>query len=308
MPSKRTAGLNFLSPSKGPLNLEIERKKMKKVKQLIVFFSVVLLTSCTSVKISTIKNQDKKVYNHQGIVICSNSKDIEFRTTVESKVKDYFEKYGKRTIQSIKLFPPLREYSITEIYEISKENNYDSILFISSLSEKQTGQTGYVFPFQYYFLFSTSTSYNSAFDVQLIDVTDSKAVLHSTVKAEGDSLNTITKSISKKIVSEILTAECNEYIHILQELFEQDLKLIQHSDKNYSIMGRTKLGDLRIKNNKLILEMPLAFSEVNDSQGLIEKVFIPNNPNRSHCRITTNNRDDLEYIVSLLEEYNLTIK
>lgn len=271
---------------------------MKKIIGWILSVVMLLATSCSTVKISTIKNQEKRIIDNHGIVIYSNSSDIEFRNTLETIIKDNFTKCRKNSIQSINLFPPLKSYSIEEIYEVSKKNNFDSILFISQTGSEK--ETGYIL--LYGVLVPTSTV-NNSFDVQFIDLKDGVGILHSTVKAEGDTLNSMAKSVAKKIVSEILTEECKEFIPIIQNLFGQDLKLKQLSAGKYSIVGKTKIGDLCISNSKLEIKLPSSFNVVKDIRGLTETLV----DNRgSYCRITTNDVNDLEYIVGLLKEYNAT--
>lgn len=269
---------------------------MKKDKILYFFVVCLFFTSCSSVKISTVKNQEKRIFNTEAIVVYCNSADIEFRTILESTAKEYFEKNGKSSIQSINLFPPIREYSLTEVYEIIEQNNFDSILFISQIASEK--ETGFV---QVYGVLVPVSSLNTSFDVQLVDLSDKQIILHSTVKSEGESLSSMAKSISKKIVSEILTEECKEFIPIIQELFDQDLTLQPKSEKKYSIIGTSKIGDLTISNNRLEIKLPLSFGVVNDTRGMLEKV---DSDSSSYLRISTNNVNELEYIVNLLKKYN----
>ena len=59
--------------------------------------------------------------------------------------------------------------------------------------------------------------------------------------------------------------------------------------------------NLTISNNRLEIKLPLSFGVVNDTRGMLEKV---DSDSSSYLRISTNNVNELEYIVNLLKEYN----
>ena len=258
---------------------------------------VLLITSCTSVKVTTLKNENKKIHNCKGIFVFVDSVDINFRTNLEKKIKENLENHDKKVIESYTVFPPLKKYSLTEMYEIGKEKNYDSVLYVTQMSAEKERE---------YFLLSgvllSDTNVTSSFDVQHIDLTDSQVIFRSTVNSEGDTMNAIVRSVATKIASEFLIEECREFVPILQEMLPNDLKITQLSKTKYSITGISKFGEISIAYGDFEITLPVSFSSVvKDERNLVERIVTSSS---SYCRISTNNINDLQYIANLLITFN----
>jgi len=261
----------------------------------LLSFFIVLFASCSSVKIDTVKNDEKKILDCKGIVVFANTQDISFRKNIENGIKEQFSKYGKQTIESITLLPPVKEYTENEIYEICRNNKYDSILFVSQMGAEK--QTSYVIGYN---LLIPASTVISSFDVQLIDLKDNQTVLRSTVTSEGDTLNSMAKSISKKIVSEIETKLCEEFIPIVQNLLLPEITLKSLPKNKYSLIGTSEIGQLSVTSSSFEIHLPIKFNSINDPEKIAKII----NSEPKYCKISTNNVEDLPYIVDLIKEFN----
>ncbi|WP_027728052.1 hypothetical protein [Treponema sp. C6A8] len=258
-------------------------------------FSVFFMVSCASSNISAVKNEGKRILDYKRIVVFSNTADISFRKNLENEIKEKFLKYGKNAVESIILLPPLKEYSVTEIYKICKQNNYDAILSVSQMNAEK--ETGYIAS---YGVLIPATAVLSSFDVQLIDLNDEQIILRATVNSEGDSLTDISNSISKKIVNEIVSKEGEEYIPIIKTLLEPELQLKFFSKNRYFITGTSEVGKLSINNNSVEIILPLSFSSIYDPRGFVK--VVESEPRC--CKLSTTNVDDLPYMIDLIKDFN----
>lgn len=268
----------------------------KKLFGVISFLCVLFMSSCALSRIVTVKDEEKRIIDCNKIVIFSNTTDIDFRTKLESEIKENFSNYGKNAVESLTLVPPLKNYSLSEIYEICKKNNCDAILSISQMSSEK--EIAYIV--SYGVAIPTTDAVRSSFDVQLTDLNDGMTILRSTVKSEGDTLAAIRKSVSKKIVNEIISKQGEEYIPIIKTLLEPDLQLKSISKNKYSITGTSEVGKLTINKNSLEITLPLSFSSVNDPQGLVK--IVDSEPRC--CKLSTTNVDDLPYMIGLIKDFN----
>ena len=271
---------------------------MKKQLLLISILFSVLFISCTSVKVSTIKNENRKLTEVTGYLILCDFADIGLRTEFENGIVQKLTKRGKNAKESVVLFPPLKNYTALEIQNESIKNNLNAKIIISHINS--TSETGYMYMSG---VLVPVTSTNNCIDVIVQDLINDEIIMHSTVNTEGDSLKYIITHISEKIVTAVLNEECYELVPLLQNLCKDELQIIQISNSKYSIKGNVKLGDININNGNCEIKLPLAFSKIEDSKGIVE---IINTNESSYCRIITNNKDDLRYISELLKQYNLT--
>ena len=272
-----------------------EGKKMKKYFILSILLSF-LLFSCTSIKVSTVKNNDKRISEISGFLVFCDIADIGLRTELENNIVKKLSAKGKVAKESVVLFPPLKNYNSSEIYEESKKNELNTKLIISPITS--SSKTGYMY--MYGMLLPVSST-NNSFDVLLQDLESGEIIIHSTVNTEGDSLKYIISKFSEKIVSEICNEECKEFITIMQELSNQELNFVTISENKYSIIGTSKIGDIIVNNGNLEIKMPMSFGTVNDERKIAE---IINTENSSYYRIRINSKNDLQYIVDLLKEYS----
>ncbi len=177
-------------------------------KFLFYSFLIVLsfqLFSCASVKISTIKNDNKKLSNISGYLVYCDMADIELRTNFEKEIVNRFSKIERKAKESIVLFPPLRDYNTNEIYEKSKENGLNAKLTIAPINS--SSETGYMYM---YGVLVPVTSRNYSFDIIVQDLSDGEVILRSTLNTRGDAIKYIISSITGKLVTELQNEEIKE--------------------------------------------------------------------------------------------------
>ena len=174
-------------------------------KYLFLIILPFLFFSCASIKISTIKNDNKKLYDISGYLVYCDIADIELRTNLEKEIVNCFLKIEKKAKESIVLFPPLRDYNTTEIYEKSKENELNAKLTITQINSSSA--TGYMYM---YGMLVPVSSTNYTFDIIVQDLTDGEIILRSTLNTEGGSLKYIISNIAERLVTELQNEEIKE--------------------------------------------------------------------------------------------------
>lgn len=195
---------------------------MKKL--LILLISFLLFVSCATTKISSFKNPDIDFSNYQRMLILGNSRDIDFRKTIETDLVTAFTEQSIGAVSSIELISPVKEYTDEEIQKILSENNIDgylSVAVVTALEESayvpQTSYTNYRSQYVNGQLISTpytstyggySVSYPKAsFEIILTDIKTGQIAFKATANSEGDEfsdMKTISKSLAKKIVEEYI--------------------------------------------------------------------------------------------------------
>ena len=195
---------------------------MKKL--LILLISFLLFVSCATTKISSFKNPDIDFSNYQKMLILGNSRDIDFRKTIETDLVTAFTEQSIGAVSSIELISPVKEYTDEEIQKILSENNIDgylSVAVVTALEESdyvpQTSYTNYRSQYVNGQLISTpytstyggySFSYPKAsFEIILTDIKTGQIAFKATANSEGDEfsdMKTISKSLAKKIVEEYI--------------------------------------------------------------------------------------------------------
>ena len=176
-------------------------------KHLLIFLIALsfMLFSCASIKISTIKNENKKLSKISGYLVYCDIADIELRTNLEKEIVNQFLKVNEKANESIALFPPLKNYSTSEINEKSKENGLNAKLTLTPINS--SSETGYMYM---YGMLVPVSSTNYSFDITVQDFTDNEVILRSTLNSEGDSIKYIISSIATKIVNELQNEEIKE--------------------------------------------------------------------------------------------------
>ena len=91
---------------------------MKKL--LILLISFLLFVGCATTKISSFKNPDIDFSNYQKMLILGNSRDIDFRKTIETDLVTAFTEQSIGAVSSIELISPVKEYTDEEIQKIIK--------------------------------------------------------------------------------------------------------------------------------------------------------------------------------------------
>lgn len=190
---------------------------MKKL--LILLISFLLFVSCATTKISSFKNPDIDFSNYQRMLILGNSRDIDFRKTIETDLVTAFTEQSIGAVSSIELISPVKEYTDEEIQKILSENNIDgylSVAVVTALEESayvpQTSYTNYRSQYVNGQLISTpytstyggySVSYPKAsFEIILTDIKTGQIAFKATANSEGDEFSDM-KTISKKLLKNI---------------------------------------------------------------------------------------------------------
>lgn len=199
---------------------------MKKI--YLMLFPFIFL-SCAVTNISSFKNPDIDFPNYKKIVVYGNSRDIDFRKTLENDLVLAFSEKSINAVSAIDLISPLKEYKSEELQKILLDNNVDGYLYVAvvAASEEsvyipQTTSTYYESLYvngQFISVPHTTTSggYSksypkASFDIILTDILTGQTAFKATANSEGDEysdMKTISKSLSKKIVEEYLKLSTN---------------------------------------------------------------------------------------------------
>ena len=174
---------------------------------LINLFFILFLTSCSSVKVSSIKNEEKRMSDITGYFVYCNIADMELRKSLEVAIVEKFSAKGKKAKESILMFPPIKEYDSLEIKEKCMKDGLNAKLTISPINT--SSETGYMYM---YGMLMPVTISNYSFDLILLDFSDNETIIRSTVNTEASSIKYITSTIAQKIVNELIKIEENENV------------------------------------------------------------------------------------------------
>ena len=194
------------------------------MKKLLLFFVPFFLIGCASTNISSFRNPDIDFSNYKKIMVYGNSRDIDFRKTLEADLVNAFTEKNITTVSSIDLISPIKEYSSEEIQNIFIENNIDGYLSVAVVSA--TEESAYVpqrsytnYRSQYVNGKLTSVPYTTtsggysvsypkaSFDIILTDIKTGQVAFNATANSEGDEfsdMKTISKSLAEKIAEEYI--------------------------------------------------------------------------------------------------------
>jgi len=195
-----------------------------KMKKLLLFFVPFFLIGCASTNISSFRNPDIDFSNYKKIMVYGNSRDIDFRKTLEADLVNAFTEKNITAVSSIDLISPIKEYSSEEIQNIFIENNIDGYLSVAVVSA--TEESAYVpqrshtnYRSQYVNGKLTSVPYTTtsggysvsypkaSFDIILTDIKTGQVAFKATANSEGDEfsdMKTISKSLAEKIAEEYI--------------------------------------------------------------------------------------------------------
>lgn len=208
-------------------NDEKESIKMKKIFLLLITF---LFIGCASVKISSFKNPDVDISKYKKIIVYGNTKDIEYRKTLEADITAAFKEKSIDAVSSIDIISPVKEYTQEEIKKIYIDNKIDSILTVAIIDVKT--ETVYVPPTNYTnyntqivngVVVSTpyttttggySSSYSKiTFEIILKDLKTGETAFKATANSEGSGLSNfdgISMSLAREIVLEYISLSTSE--------------------------------------------------------------------------------------------------
>ncbi len=199
----------------------------------ILLFSVFSCSS-TTFKLSSIKNNKKKIAEASNYIVFCDISDIGLRTELEKSIVQEFAKKGKTAKESINLFPPLKEYDPNEIKSECLRNNIYTKLQITPINS--SSETGYMLM---YGVLIPLTEKSNSFDIIIQDFKDDEMIMRSSLNTEGDLKNIVSKT-AVSIVDEILNEECKEYIPILDEELKPELTVNLLAENKWTIMGEKK--------------------------------------------------------------------
>ena len=201
-------------------------KMEKKMKRNIVYLGIILLafsfSSCATTNISSFTNSDIKISAYKKILVSVNSRDIDFRKTLELDLVNAFTSNGKNALSSISIISPLKEHTQNELKKIYSENGIDCVLSVSVMDASEESsyipeQTQTYYRSQYvngqfasipYTTTSggyTVSSSKASFEILLSDVKTGELALKATANSKGDDMKLISKSLAKKIVEEYIS-------------------------------------------------------------------------------------------------------
>lgn len=186
---------------------------------------ILFLSSCATTKMSSFTNPDIKISTYKKILVFGNTRDIDFRKTLEADLVNEFTSNGKNAVSRINIVSPLKEYTQNELNQIYAENEIDCIVSVSVIDASEESsyipqETQINYKSQYVdgelvsVPYTTTTggysvSYPKAsFEIVFVDTKTGELALKATANSKGDefsTMKTISKSLAKKIVKEFIT-------------------------------------------------------------------------------------------------------
>ena len=272
------------------------------LKRFIIICISILFISCTSVKLTTVKNDEKNILDVSGYIVFCNFADIGLRSNLENKIVNEFTKRNISAKASIELFPPVREYSYAEMRDKSLGQSMNARIVFTTIDS--TTETAYI-PIYGVILPASSTYYS--FDISVQDFNDNQLFMHSTLNTETDSIDGSSSDISKGIVLEILSLRSKELISEIQTMANGVIEIKPISDTDYQVTGKAQLGELKNSDGMLVLILPKSFSTVEDSKNLavpVESYNIEKEQTEVVYKIQITDRNNLQYVINLLKQYD----
>lgn len=225
---------------------------------ILFFASLFLFAGCASTNLESIKNEEVNFYDYKKVLVHCNTADISLRKKLETYTKNEFKKYGKPSECSIELFPPLKEYSESEINSTIEKNNFDSVLIFSPISESSKYSGSTIIPFVGNFAM-TFPEYEQIYiyDIEFKDLKKNVLILKSTSKTSETDISSASKSIAKKIVSEIMKNEYSDLYKTLQETIKQEFEhaIFIGNDKNSKFIYKKEIAKFSVKDNGILITL-----------------------------------------------------
>mgnify|MGYP002640160573 CR=1 FL=1 len=104
---------------------------MKKIRSSMLVLSLILISSCASTKISSFKDPDYEGVHFQRILVAVNSSNLTLRQKLESEIVNEFIDISVYALESYKLFPPTREFSMEDRTALMIEKAIDAYIDVS---------------------------------------------------------------------------------------------------------------------------------------------------------------------------------
>lgn len=274
-----------------------------KFSSVFLFFSILFITGCTSTEIDSVKNNDVKISELKNIAVYADTPDISLRKTLETLLTKEFLKYEKNAKESIDFIPPLKKYSFDEIQFELKKNNFDGVLIFSVLKYGKE-YSGSSILSNGTFLYSVP-DYNfvACFDAELFELKTSTVALKATLNSESENnLDSILKSVAKKIVKEIMELEYSEILDCLKsEILENYVAIEIENKKNESLFSMQKpIFKAAVENTGVVLTFDTSIKNLTDKNDFLK--FIQNDDKGSYYSATIRSKNDIQILLELLEQ------
>lgn len=109
----------------------INHLKTKKVFYFLPIISIsILLSACTTTKISSFRDSSVGSKQYKKILVLANLDDIQWQEYVETRFANELSNKGIIAVRSLDIFPPTREYNEKEVKKRMIANKIESSLFI----------------------------------------------------------------------------------------------------------------------------------------------------------------------------------
>jgi hypothetical protein len=103
----------------------------KKILFLSIIFPVVIFvfSSCsTSTSLTSWKNNPEKECSFRKILVMVLIKDLEYKTSLESRLVSDLNKAGINSVKSLDVLSPVEKYSKDDLDSVLQKNNFDGLL------------------------------------------------------------------------------------------------------------------------------------------------------------------------------------
>lgn len=193
---------------------------MKRIYALISFCLVLCcLFGCASTKIEGITKPGTNLRHYNNILIHCNFDNLQYRKQLETEFQKQFSENGIRSIKSIDLFPPLKDYSPSEITAIAKSSSASLILEIKlqSLYTNKGDSSSFFIPMGGFFFGSGSSEIKLTvvFDITIRDIPSEEILFRGTATSEDENdnlskcLENIFESLSEELVEKYFLSDTN---------------------------------------------------------------------------------------------------
>ncbi|MFZ3122128.1 MAG: hypothetical protein WA104_02005 [Thermodesulfovibrionales bacterium] len=108
---------------------------MKNVKKcVILFFSLLHLTACAGTSLYSVRNEEFSHNKYKNLIIFIPESDIALRAVFEDAFVEHFSQSSIKAVSSLKLFPPVTDYSNSDLNRKLIDNNIDGAIILKALN------------------------------------------------------------------------------------------------------------------------------------------------------------------------------
>jgi hypothetical protein len=199
---------------------------MRNSKQLLMVSAFFILSGCAWAwtSVNSIKNPEMSQVRFRKLLVVAPFSDIGLRKQTENAFITQFNMSGIEAIASIKLFPPVKNYTEPELLNILEQNNIDGILIIA-LQDYWTSQVyvprgsfsggsaslygnflyyqGYTQEYGGYYISKPRVK----FEIRLFDTKSGQVAWLATSFTKGNGFadyNTLANSLAEEVVKKLI--------------------------------------------------------------------------------------------------------